>query len=407
MRELFKNKWINIKYWHRETWLANRKFIEAYEKIRKEKKEREWETYEKSNILKVLEQTEHAIISEEAEEINRNELDKNPIRFLKKGSDLYNFAIGEWKETRLFHETEMWLDLDKLSGNEQEENNISKHQISENQDNWILSEDKKINHEYLTTIIKLIWNDENFKKLLDGEHKLSIKDIENICNNLSESRSNSKKEYLSDNLGSKQDFKDFSKFCFDPKVIEKYKTFNCSWASLLMASLIESLWWKAYIVSVYHHVICLAKIWEKEYLIDTLNNKIEDITDRLTKNRTEVWYVKKFTVNKPIFWQYSEWYIYDTIAQAEKYIHSGNYLKMYEEKYSKVACELEDLIWKEKIDSYIKEWGHWQSYKSFPEFDRKMYEILDLQGKERSYIWKAKLKIQEFFVKLKRFFAKK
>lgn len=122
MRELFKSKWINIKYWHRETWLANRKFIEAYEKIRKERKESEWKAYEKSNILKVLEQTEQAVICEKPKEINRDKLDKNPIRFLKKGSDLYNFAIGEWKETRLFHETEMWLDLDKLSSNEQEWN---------------------------------------------------------------------------------------------------------------------------------------------------------------------------------------------------------------------------------------------------------------------------------------------
>jgi len=123
MRELFKSKWINIKYWHRETWLANRKFIEAYEKIRKERKESEWKAYEKSNILKVLEQTKQAVIFEKEKKIKKNKKDNEqgkksingPIRFIKENTDLHDFATGKGKD--LFYEREMWLDLDKLSYN--------------------------------------------------------------------------------------------------------------------------------------------------------------------------------------------------------------------------------------------------------------------------------------------------
>lgn len=123
MRELFKSKWINIKYWHRETWLANRKFIEEYEKIRKERKESEWKAYEKSNILKVLEQTKQAVIFEKEKKIKKNKKDNEqgkksingPIRFIKENTDLHDFATGKGKD--LFYEREMWLDLDKLSYN--------------------------------------------------------------------------------------------------------------------------------------------------------------------------------------------------------------------------------------------------------------------------------------------------
>ena len=108
-RKLFKSKWINIKYCRRETWLANRKFIEAYEKIRRSRKAKEWKDYKKTNRLKVLEQTENAVIYEEVK------TNSDPIRFIdeNKNSDLYNFATGDGKE--LFHETIMRLDLDKLS----------------------------------------------------------------------------------------------------------------------------------------------------------------------------------------------------------------------------------------------------------------------------------------------------
>ena len=103
-REFLKKNNINIRYCRRCTRLANRKFIEAYEEKRKIIK---WKNYTKTNRLKVLEQTENAVIFERIENDG-----KPPIRFIEEGSDLYDFATGEGKE--LFHESIMWLDLDKL-----------------------------------------------------------------------------------------------------------------------------------------------------------------------------------------------------------------------------------------------------------------------------------------------------
>ena len=106
-RELFEKKWIKIKYCKRCTRLANREFIEAYEKERQKRKEKEWANYEKSNRLKVLEQTESAVVSYKLEKDW-----ESAIRFIDKDSDLYKFGTGEGKE--LFWEAEMWLDLDLL-----------------------------------------------------------------------------------------------------------------------------------------------------------------------------------------------------------------------------------------------------------------------------------------------------
>lgn len=105
-REFFKKNNINIKYCRRCTWLANRQFIETYEEKRKIRK---WKDYTKSNRLKVLEQTEKAVVFEEMQKGS-----KPPIRFIDESKDreLLEFIKGEGKE--LFHESIMWLDLDKL-----------------------------------------------------------------------------------------------------------------------------------------------------------------------------------------------------------------------------------------------------------------------------------------------------
>ena len=105
-RELFEKKWIKIKYCKRCTRLTNRGFIKAYEEKRKGRKKEGW-NYEKSNRLKVLEQTESAVVSYKLEKDW-----ESAIRFIDKDSDLYKFGTGEGKE--LFWEAEMWLDLDLL-----------------------------------------------------------------------------------------------------------------------------------------------------------------------------------------------------------------------------------------------------------------------------------------------------
>ena len=106
-RELFGKKWIKIKYCKRCTRLANREFIEAYEEERQKRKEKEWANYEKSNRLKVLEQTASAVVSYKL--VGDWE---SAIRFIDKNSDLYKFGTGEGNE--LFWEAEMRLDLDLL-----------------------------------------------------------------------------------------------------------------------------------------------------------------------------------------------------------------------------------------------------------------------------------------------------
>ena len=106
-RKLFEKKWIKLRYCQRCTWLANREFIEAYEKERQKRKAKEWIAYEKTNRLKVLEQTEDAVIS------YRHSTEwKSPIRFIDKDEnwDLFEFA----QKNKYFGEAEMWLDLDKL-----------------------------------------------------------------------------------------------------------------------------------------------------------------------------------------------------------------------------------------------------------------------------------------------------
>ena len=106
-RKLFEKKYWKIKYCKRCTRLANREFIKEYEKERKKRKEKDWIKYEKSNRLKVLEQTENAVISYRHERYG-----KSPIRFINKDKDKHLFEFAQ--KSNNFCEAEMWLDIDKL-----------------------------------------------------------------------------------------------------------------------------------------------------------------------------------------------------------------------------------------------------------------------------------------------------
>lgn len=106
-RALFEKKWIKIQYCKRQTWLVNREFIEAYELQRKKRKEIEWSKYEKSNRLKVLEQTEKAIVS-----YRKKKEGKSPIKFIDEKQDRNLFEFAQNNDN--FCEAEMWLDLNLL-----------------------------------------------------------------------------------------------------------------------------------------------------------------------------------------------------------------------------------------------------------------------------------------------------
>lgn len=106
-RALFEKRWIKTQYCKRQTWLVNREFIEAYELQRKKRKEIEWSKYEKSNRLKVLEQTEKAIVS-----YRKKKGGKSPIRFIDEKQDINLFEFAQNNDS--FCEAEMWLDLNLL-----------------------------------------------------------------------------------------------------------------------------------------------------------------------------------------------------------------------------------------------------------------------------------------------------
>ena len=418
IRKLFQNKWINLKYVKRSAWLANKEFIKAYEQEFLIPKY--WSNYKKIQSIKVLEDTAPAEIFYKVEEGSnpydeKNEK-KNPLRFIKEKKDLLWYVTQDDEHLKSFNEAEMWLDIDKLTHKKQEESDLSDNENDNNNNTEThskekLSNEEQIEQEYAEVLVKLIWNNEKFKELLEGKHELSIKDIENIYNELHNVRSNSKKESLKDGKISEQDFDNLKKFCSDPRAIEKYKMFNCSWWSIMMASIINKLWWQATIASVYHHVVCIAQIWDRQYLIDTINRKWEDISGKWKIIDTEYKGVSKFTVKKPLLWMYTEWYIYDSIAQGERYVHGSNYEQMKTEKeYEKAYKEIKDLLG-EKLDTYPKTWD--QDFpkcilkKNFPEFDKKIYEIEHDKLPKAWFFWRIRLKTQRFFLKLKQFFKKK
>lgn len=398
---LKKNKWINIKYCKTTSWLMNIKFLRWYF----------WD--QKPNIIKIFEQMEPACISFKLDEKNnaasQKNPHKNPLRFIKQPSKLYDYITNGHEDQ--FCEAEMWLDLDKLSNERQDEWISSTDENPEGQIKETISDSGQIEQEYAEVLVKLIWNNENFKELLEGKHELSIKDIENIYNALYEVIGNTKKEVLKKGEFSKEDFKNLRKFCFDPKAIEKYKIFNCSWWSLMMASIINKLWWQATIARVYHHVVCIAQIWNRQYLIDTINREWEDITWKWEITDTEYKGISKFTVKKPLLGRYTKWYIFESTEQGKKYIHGWNYeMMMTEKEYEKAYKEIRDLIG-DKLDTYPKSWDK-DFPKStekidFPEFDKKIYEIEHDKLPKAWFFWKIKLKAQRFFLKLKQIFKKK
>ena len=101
---LKKNKWINIKYCKTTSWLMNIEFLRWYF----------WD--KKSNIIKMFEQMEPACVSFKKDEKNNAATQKNPyknpLRFIKQPSKLYDYIKNGHEEQ--FCEAEMWLDLDRL-----------------------------------------------------------------------------------------------------------------------------------------------------------------------------------------------------------------------------------------------------------------------------------------------------
>lgn len=350
----------------------------------------------------------------EIEQAQKTE-EQNPMQIYFKNFSMENLDYKEREDERDEAKQKDW---------EQAEQKKSELLKDEQKNEFLPESNEIVRKGYLDAFLNLVWDDKELSKVIESlkngsQMQLSLKDIENIYNKLNEVKYKSKKSFIDQELlawtdkdKARDKFHDLAKFCMDPIAIKKYQAFNCSWASLMMASIIESLWWTAYITWVYHHVVCITEIWDRQYMIDTNNTRIEDITNKVKVEDTEYEYLKKLTAKWPLFKEYTQWYIFDSLQQAEKTIHAGNYESIDKIKYREVREKITELLTEEKIDSYPKKWESDYPPKfllndNYPEFDHKIYDIQDKQWKESSIIWKTKLKIQERLLRVKRRFSKK
>jgi len=370
-RTLFQKKyeWKNIKYCCRSTRLANRKFIETYEEIRKKRKKSEWKEYQKSNRLKVLEQTQCA------EVYSTVKTNSNPIKFIKENKDrnLYKFANNSTD----FHEAEMWLDINILADNKETEKEYTQAFISLIANN----EESLIKQWFDLSIVNKLKERKNYT--------ISIQDIENIYNILAYILQNSKNSNL-------------RKFCLEPNTIEKFNAFNCSWASLLMISIINTLWWTAKLIRVHHHYICIAKLWDKTYLIDTINKQFKDITEKTqteSKNKDIEVITLKNWEELWTYWSgynYTKWYIINSTSKADK-ISKKNYITLFQkwneelkEKYKEI---IDYLWWEEEILKKIDEYNGTQVNMHFPKDDKMNFELSKSSSSKEKLLIKLKYKL--------------
>lgn len=157
---LKKNKWINIKYCKATSWLMNIEFLRWYF----------WD--QKPNIIRIFEQMEPARISFKIDEKNnaatQKNPHKNPLRFIKQPSKLYDYIKDGHEEQ--FCEAEMWLDLDRLEiVNWLKEKNdyiIESYSIKD-----IINDGRIQPKDKIHTIINIIHND---IKNWDDHRKVSI-----------------------------------------------------------------------------------------------------------------------------------------------------------------------------------------------------------------------------------------
>ena len=116
MKKILKDrKWIDVKYCRRSTWLVNRYFVEGFEEYRKLQAKEQWKKYNQSNVWKVIEDTQFAVIWE-PQFLEWGEKHIIPSGSLQKyiESDIYKDNCKKNSNAK-FGETIVWLDLDKLS----------------------------------------------------------------------------------------------------------------------------------------------------------------------------------------------------------------------------------------------------------------------------------------------------
>lgn len=343
--------------------------------------------------------------SDEIEQAQMTE-EQNPMQIYFKNFSMENLSYRERKDER---------DESKQKDWEQVEQKKSELLKDEQKDEKLSEDNDTVRKNYLDAFLNLVWDNKDLSKIIENLKKgekmeLSIKDVELIQNVLCNIQDKARKDLINEKIKSGKDrktakieVKNLGKYCMDPKAIKKYKMFNCSWASFMIASIIESLWWTVYMTRVYHHVICMAELQGKQYAIDTNHNRNENITNKVKIEDTECDYIKKFSSKRPLFKIFTEWYVFGSFQEAEKIINESNYQTINEPEYEEAYKKITELLTEEKINSYPK--GS-PIHAEFPEFDRKIYDIEKKKWKANIF-WKVKLKVQERFTRLKRRFSRK
>lgn len=138
IKDLLKNKWINVKYCEYESWLANKNFLRKYEETIKQKF---GDKYKKTQKIQVLEQIEPAEIFykiiEWSNPVDKPQKSRNSLRFIGDKPDLLEY-LEQWNNKKEFNEADMWLDLDKL---------VELQQTLDKWENWANNKDEAVVQE--------------------------------------------------------------------------------------------------------------------------------------------------------------------------------------------------------------------------------------------------------------------
>lgn len=341
---------------------------------------------------------------EDKEEIEKakNTEKENPMQIYFKNFSMENLSYQDREQERDKSKQADWKQL------EQKKSELLKDVTKKE----ILDNDKKTEKKYIEAFINIIenniellkqaWYDLSIVNYLKNwkKYSISINDIENIYNILWYISSNSKDRWL-------------RKFCYEPETMEEFNTFNCSWASLLMTSIINKLWWTVHLLKVYHHYVCIVKIGDQRYLVDTLNKKNKNITEEICINKINE-EINEITVKEwENLWEYlgwhwyRKWYIFNSISLWENTAHKWNYEKLLEnDKLKNNYKEIIDFLWwddeiKKKIEWYVST----DINLSFPKDDKKEFKLSKTNNPIKKII--IMLKYNKFFIKMKKRFTNK